>query len=342
MAGISSVGGTGSNAIETSYIQMYKSGFMQQFQQFDTKLANYFDIQSQAGEFEYYDRIGLADELVEVNTRYHDNPQSEIAHDRRRLGLRDFEQGKYMEPKDLFRLAEDPSNAYVTALRGAAHRKMDDIVINRIFDVAHVGKKGEASVSFVSSTTDKITVGALSAGNARPITTAGKYALTAGDYEGIDIDCSFDYTTTGTDSGITLDKLKAARFTMERLESVSEDEVLDCWITSDQARQLLAIDEVINSDFATRKALAEGSATTFMNFRFRRSERLLGSGTASDPRQCIVAKKNSMVVGYSKNLTFDMWRDTAKRNIPYMYLFLGMDAVRMWGECTCRINCLDS
>ena len=311
MSGISSVGGTGSSAIETSYIQMYKAGFEQQFQQFDTKLANYFNIQAQAGEFEYYDRIGLADELVE-------------------------------EPKDLFRMAEDPSNAYITALKGAAHRKMDDIVINRIFDTANVGKKGEGTVTFVSSTTDKITVGALSAGNARPITTAGKYALTAGDFEGIDIDASFDYTTTGVDSGITLDKLKAARFTMERLEAVSEDEVLDCWITSDQARQLLSIDEVINSDYATRKALAEGSATTFMNFRFRRSERLLGSGTGADPRQCIVAKKNSVVVGYSKNLTFDMWRDTAKRNIPYMYLFLGMDAVRMWGESTCRLNCLDS
>ena len=246
-----------------------------------------------------------------------------------------------MEPKDLFRLAEDPSNAYVTALRAAAHRKMDDIVINRIFDVAQVGKKGEGTATFVSTNAGKITVGALSAGNARPITTAGLYSLTAGDYEGIDVAVDFDYTLA-VNSGITLDKLKAARFTMERLESVTEDEVLDCWITSDQARQLLAIDAVINSDYAVRKALAEGSATTFMNFRFRRSERLLGAGTSGDPRQCIVAKKNSMIVGYSKNLTFDMWRDTAKRNIPYMYLFVGMDAVRMWGESTCRINCLDS
>jgi hypothetical protein len=339
--GISSVGGTGSEAIENSFIQLYKAGFDQQFQQFDTKLARYFDIQSQAGEFEYYDRIGLGEELVEVNTRYHDNPQSEIPHDRRRLGLRDFEQGKYMEPKDLFRLAQDPTNAYVTALKAAAHRKMDDLVLERIFDVAHVGKKGESTVSFVGTTADKITVGNLSKGNARPITTAGDYVLTAGDVEGIDVNVSYGHATPGTADALTLAKLKAARFTMERLEGVSEDEVLDCWITSSQAQQLLEIDEVINSDYAVRKALAEGSVTTFMNFRFRRSERLRGSGTSADPRQCVVAKKNSMIVGYSKNLTFDMWRDTSKRNIPYMYLFLGMDAVRMWGEVTCKINCID-
>jgi hypothetical protein len=339
--GISSVGGTGSNAIETSYIQRYKSGFMQQFQQFDTRFANYFNIQAQSGEYEYYDRIGIADDMVEVTGRYHDNPQSEIAHDKRRIGLRDFEQGKYMEPKDLYRLADDPTNAYITALKGAAHRKMDDIVLDRIFDVAYVGKKGEQAVTFVGTTADKITVGALSKGNARPIATAGNYVLTAGDVEGIDINVSFGHATPGTADTLTLAKLKAARFTMERLEGITEDEVLDCWITSSQAEQLLGISEVINSDFAVRKALAEGKVTTFMGFRFRRSERLRGAGTGADPRQCIVAKRDSMIVGYSKNLTFDMWRDTAKRKIPYMYLFLGMDAVRMWGETTCRINCID-
>jgi hypothetical protein len=79
-----------------------------------------------------------------------------------------------------------------------------------------------------------------------------------------------------------------------------------------------------------------------MGFRFRRSERLKGSGTEADPRQCIIAKKQSMKVAYSKNLSFDMWKLPGKRNIPYMYLSLGMNAARMWGECTIRLNCLDA
>jgi len=348
--GISSAGGTGASAIEVAFIQRYKDGFEQQFQQMDTKLAQYFDVVSQASEFEYYDRIGLAEELVEVTTRYHDNPVSEIPHDRRRIGLRDFEQGKMIEPKDLVRMSSDPRNAYTMALKGAAHRKMDDIVIGRIFDTANVGKKGETVVNFVSATSGKITVGALSSGTSRPITTAGDYTLTAGDYEGIDI--AVDYVESdenagggagvATAQGISLGKLRAARRTMERLESIEEGEVLDVWITSDQSAQLLKIPEIINLDYTTRAALQEGKATTFMGFRFLRCERLLGTGTSGDPRQCIIAKKQAVKVAYAKDLTFDMWKLPGKRNIPYMYLSLGMDAVRMWGECVIRLNCLDA
>ena len=339
--GISSVGGVGSNAIETAYINMYKKGFEQQFQQFDTRLAGYYTPVPQASEFDFYDRIGLAEELEEVTTRYGDNPMSEIPHDRRRIGLRDWDQGKAMDPKDLVRLASDPTNAYITALKGAAHRKMDKIVIGRIFDVAYVGKSGEQAVNFVGTTTDKITVGAMSAGTSRPITTTGKFALTAGDYEGVDINVSYDLTTTGTATGLTLDKLKAIRLTAERLEGIQEGDMLDMWITANQASQLLNIAEMVNMDYTTRAALQEGRVTQFMGFNFRRCEFLLGSGTAGDPRQCIVSRPDTMKVAYSKNLTFDMWKLTAKKNIPYMYLSLGMDAVRMWGETAFRVNCLD-
>ena len=186
-----------------------------------------------------------------------------------------------------------------------------------------------------------MSVGNLSKGHSRPISTSGIYTLTAGDVEGIDVNVSYDETTTGTATGLTLSKLRAVRATMERLEGVGEDQILDCWITSSQAQQLLKIEEIINSDYAVRKALAEGSVTTFMNFRFRRSELLLGSGTSGDPRQCIVALPNSVKVAYGKNLTFDMWRLTGKKNIPYMYLCVGMDAVRMWGETVARVNCID-
>jgi len=342
MSGISSVGGVGSSAVETSFIQMYREGFAQQFQQFDSRFMQVFDVVRQASEFDYYDRIGLAEEMEEVTTRYHDNPTSEIPHDRRRIGLRDFEQGKYMEPKDVIRLASDPRNAYIMAFKAAANRKVDRIILDRIFDVAHTGKKGEGTVAFVGTNADKVTVGNLSKGHSRPITTAGRYELEAGDVEGIDVNVSYDKTDTGVAKGITLDKLQAARFTMERLESVSEDEILDCWITSSQAEQLLNIEEIKNSDYAVRKALAEGSVTTYMNYRFRRSELLKGAGTAGDPRQCIIAKSNAVKVAVSQNIELDIWQDTGKRKIPYIYNKLGMDAVRMWGEVTCKLNCLDT
>lgn len=341
MSGISSGGGTGAAAIETAYVEAYRAGLAQQFQQFDSRLLPFVEIERQGEEFVYYDRIGIAEDMKEDNTRVGDNPVSYISHDRRRIGLKDYENGMYIEQKDLYRILEDPTNAYVMALKASGHRKLDDIILDRIFGPAYTGKKGQTVVNFVGTNAGKITVGAISKGHSRPIATAGRYSLTAGDYEGIDVAVDYVDTGTPTASGITLAKLKAARFTMQRLEAVTQDEVLDCFITSSQAEQLLGIEEIINSDYAIRKALAEGNVTTVLGFRFIQCERLRGSGTSGDPRQCIISRKSSFKLAVAKELEMNMWRDTSKKNIPYIYFKLCADGTRMWGETTLRLNCLD-
>jgi len=219
---------------------------------------------------------------------------------------------------------------------------MDDIVIERMFDNAFAGHEGNTVVKFVDTNAGKITVGFISRGDSRPITTAGRYVLEAGDAEGIDV--AVDYVDSGSavDSGITLAKLKAVRFTMQRLEAIGQNEILNCYITSSQAEQLLGIDEIINSDYAVRKALAEGSVVTFMGFRFIQIERLLGAGTSGDPRQVIVARQDSLRFGtLDGGLQANTWRDTGKKMAPYIYVKLWMDATRMRGETTAKVNCLD-
>jgi len=338
---ISSAGGTGQESLEKAYYNQFIRGFDQSFQQFDTKIAQNFEIERIRSEFATFDRVGIAEEMQEDNVRFGDNPNSEICHDRRRVTLVDFELGKYIDPKDLKRVLTDPTNAYTRAMQASGHRKMDDIVIAKIFGVSKAGKKGEVDITFAPSTGGKISVGSISKGNSRPIVTDARYELIAGDVEGVDV--AVDYVDTGAPaaSGITLAKLKAIRFTMQRLEAIGQTEVLDCYITSAQAEQLLGIEEIINSDYAVRQALAEGNTVTFMGFRFINTERLLGSGTSGDPRQCIVAKQMSMKVALAQTLTVDMWRDSSKKNIPFIYFKLCMDATRMWGEVTGRINCLD-
>ena len=116
-------------AIETSYKNMFKEGFEQAFQQSNSRLRPYVEVESQASEFDYYDRVGLADDMSEDTQRYGDNPVNEIPHDRRRIGLRDFELGKPIDEKDLIRVVSDPTNAYTTAMVASAHRKVDDLII---------------------------------------------------------------------------------------------------------------------------------------------------------------------------------------------------------------------
>jgi hypothetical protein len=342
LGSITSGGGTGLSAPEKAYYNQFRSGYEQSFQQFNTIIAQNFEIEPMDSEFMTFDRIGIAEEMVEDNTRFADNPNSEIPHDRRRISVRDFELGKYIiDPKDLIRVLTDPSNAYSQALMASGHRKMDDICLERIFDVSRAGKDGEISVLFAPTTGGKISVGEVSKGHSRPIVTDTRYELIPGDVEGIDI--AVDYADSGgpSNSGITLAKLKAVRHTMLRLEAITQNETLDCYITSAQAEQLLGIEEIINADYSVHAALAEGRVVSFMGFRFINSERLLGSGTAGDPRQCIVAKRESMKLGMATSLKGDIWRDSSKKNVPYLYQRLCMDATRMWGEITARVNCLD-
>jgi len=328
---------TDPNTIETSYINAFKAGFDLAFQQSTSRLRGYFESNRQASEFDFYDRLGIAEDLTENNTRYGDNPMTEIPHDRRRCGLRDFETGKAVDPKDLVRVSSDPTNEYTSSMVMAANRKIDDIIINRIFGPAYTGKKGDTVVNFVSTTAGDITIGSISDATNRFV-TGGDITKEVGT-EGIDV--AVDYVPTGAPaaSGITLDKLRAVRRVLLALEAISQDTILNVHLSSFQLYELLKIDEIINSDYAVRKALAEGSVTTFMGYRFIHSERLLKTGTT---RHCIISLPKAFKLAVSKDVTVDMWRLTAKKNIPYVYLSMGMDGTRMWGEVTVKLNCLEA
>jgi len=324
-----------SNEIEKAYINSFNAGFAQAFQQSTSKLRPYVEVDRQASEFDYYDRIGLADDLQLVTNRYGDNPMSEITHDRRRIGLADYDQGKAIDEKDLVRVATDPTSSYMQALVASANRKVDDLIIAGLTATAYTGKSGGTSVNFVTSVTDKLSVGAISDSQTRIV--AGTYVAREAATEGIDV--NYTYTgTTGASSGLTLAKLKAVRTTMMKLDVIEQDEVLNCFITAKQFENLLGITEIINADYSTRKNLSEGNVTTYMGFRFIHCERL---PLASGIRSCFVFKPQAYKLAISKDIVGDMWRLPAKKNIPYIYTKLGMGGSRMWGECLARIGCAE-
>lgn len=325
--------------IETSFINSFKSGFESAFQQSQSLFRPYVEEGRQSAEFDYEDRIGLAEDMREANTRYGDNPMTEISHDRRRFHVKDWENGKAIDEKDLVRVASDPTNPYTQALVASANRKYDDNVIATAFGKAYTDKTGSTEVSFVGTTSGKVTIGALSNGQGYA-TADGLTAVTAGNYEGIDI--AVNYTgTTPANAGLNLAKLKAVRSWFETLAEgyVTENTIIPMFISRRQAEDLLAIDEVINSDYATRKALADGTVTTFMGFRFIRCNRL---DLTSNNRSCIAMLPRALKMKMSQDINADMWRLPHKKNIPYIYIKMGMGGSRMWGECLARVRCYEA
>ena len=328
------------NSIETAYVAAFREGFEQAFQQSESKLQPYFEQETQNSEYQYFDRIGEAEAMQEVTTRLGNNPTSEILHNRRRIGLKDYELGKYIDEKDLKRVVTDPMNAYTQALLASGNRKIDDIIIDKFFGTAETGKSGGTSVTFTANADNATTikVGALSAGN---ISTAGNYVLDTGNTEGFSIGANFTNGTAGA-YGLTVDKLLAARATMLRLHAIDQDEVVNCFIGARQFEDLLNEDKIINSDYAVRKSLAEGNITTFMGFRFIHTERLpIFDGDDDDERRVIVATPKALKMSIGTGLKGDMWRDPSKKNAPYLYYKLCADATRMWGEVAGEIRCAE-
>ena len=334
--------GTAAN-IETSYINAFRAGFEQSFQQFDSVFMPYIKLERQASEFAYYDRIGVADAMTKDTTRYGDNPISEIEHGRRRMDLQDYEIGKYIDEKDIIRVATDPTNPYTMTMTGSGFRQIDDIIIDRVFGDAFTGKSGQDTITFPSTVSaGKIKVGGNSKGHSNPVTTSGDYEVGTATEEGILVSDSYG-NLTNTASGLTIEKLKAIRFTMLRLEAINQDQNIPLFIGYRQFQDLLGIEEVINSDYATRKALAEGSTTSFLGFTFIHTERL--KTDSSSNRRCIVLANNNKLQKYAmrlaiaKSLTVNMWRDSSKKNIPYLYFKLSAEASRFWGEVTAEVKC---
>ena len=335
------------NSIEKAYVNSFRAGFEQAFQQFDAKLVPFVKLERQASEFAYYDRVGEADAMTEVVDRAGDNPDSNIDHDRRRMQLRDYELGKYVDEKDLIRVATDPSNEYTSAMSASGFRKMDDIIFDAVYGNSFAGKAGATTHTWVSApSSGKVKVGGVNPGSSNKVTTAGDFQLGTATEEGIVVAHDWaGFGGTPASSGLTLNKLKAIRATMMRLEAIDQDQNIPIFITYRQFNDLLGIDQVINSDYAVRKALAEGQTTSFMGFTFIHSERVPVDG--SGRRRCLVLANNNklgkfaMRIAVARSLDVNMWRDSSKKNIPYIYFKLSCEASRFWGEITAEVLCAE-
>jgi hypothetical protein len=342
----SAYNGQGSSAIEEAYVRQFQEGFEKAYQQETSIFDPLVDRDTQRSEYKSWQRIGEAEEMVEDTTRYGDNPVSEIPHDNRRISLRHFEIGKYIEPKDLMKVVSDPSNDYTQELLKSGKRKRDDFIIEKYFADAYTGKEGEVAINYARTSDDEndatICIGSLSNGSSNKITsTAGRYTLVPAA-EGISVGADFD-GSTGTASGLTIEKLKALRTAMLRIEAIQQDDILPMVMTSYQFEDLLGEEAVINADYSVRKNLAEGNVTTFMGYRFILSERLpLSSGAGGDERRCMVFTPKAIKLTIGEDLKGNMWKDSSKKNIPYIHFKQSIGASRMWGEVAGEIRCLES
>lgn len=220
-----------SNQIEKNYVNQFRSNLELGLQQKGSKLEQTVRVETQSAEFDYYDSIG-ATKARRVTERHGDTPLISTPHDRRRVGLVDYDWADLIDKKDKIRLLADPTSSYQVNARYAMGRARDEEIINAFYGKAYTGKDGATEVSFKT-------------GN---IISAG-----------------------ASETGLTIEKLIDAR-TIALEKQNDPDEEWFVGITAKQLNNLLNVDKIQSQDYNNIKALVEGKVDTFMGFKFVISE----------------------------------------------------------------------
>lgn len=290
--------------ITTAFVQQYKSNVEHLVQQKGSRLRPYVRVESQAAEFDFYDRIG-ATAALEVTGRHQDTPLVNVPHDRRRVSLRDFDWADLIDRTDRIRMLIDPTSPYAQSAAFALGRKMDQVIIESAFGTAYTGKTGSSTVSFPAS--QQIAV---------------------------------DYVETGSaaNSGLTIGKLRRAKELLDSNEVDPSDSRIIV-VTAKQVTDLLRTTEVTSADYNSVKALVSGELNTFMGFEFVRTELL--STDANSHRRVICYAKSGLLCAMGMDINVDIGPRRDKRNATQVYCSASFGAVRMEEEKVVEIKCAE-
>lgn len=303
--------------IDTAFVNGFHANFDLALQQMQSRLEPYVRVETQTGEYDYFDRIGSL-EVTEVTTRWADTVNSEITHDRRQSHIRDFDASVLIDQKDKLRMLQDPTSSYIQTLVAAHNRKKDDLIIQAAFATAKTGKAGGTDVTFPSGNVIAVT-GAL---------TSNAYGVP-------------NVNSEGGDRNLTPGKLRTAKLILDRasekLGGDGEPHILVC--DPIQIASLMTNTKVTSSDYNTVRALVSGEVDTFMGFKFVRTTRL---SATSGVRDCIAFVRSALMLVKKVDTTVRVTERPDKRYAVQAYTNSTMGAVRMWEEGVVKIQCTDN
>jgi hypothetical protein len=292
--------------IDKALVNAYHSNIQIKFQQKGSRLRKHVRVEDQSAEFDFYDRITQT-EAVEVLNRHADTPLISTPHDRRRVGLRDFDWADLIDKKDKIRMLADPTSSYVTNAVYALGRSMDRVIVQAAFDTAYIGKTGATTVAFPSS--QEVAVNYVEQGAA-------------------------------TNSNLTIGKLRRVRYLMDKAEVTTEGEYdLVAVVDPSQIQSLLQKTEVTSSDYNTIRALVNGEIDTYMGFKFVKYN---GLALSTNTRSTIFFEREGILLAVGMEITTDVGPRRDKRNSTQVYVCGSFGASRMWEEKVVRVLCDES
>ena len=246
--------------IPDHFTTQFDSNWKHLVQQKNSRLKEYCTLDSIEGKEKSYNQLD-ATSMTQITDRSRDTRISDQAMAKRWIRPLNYDAAKLVDEFDEQFLGEVvlPTSPIIQSHAAAYARTCDKIIIDALGGTAFTGTTGTTATVLPAG--QKIAVGYVESG-------------------------------TVANSGLTIAKLRAAKFLFDSNE-VDEEEERIMVVSAKQLQDLLRTTEVTSADYNTVRALVDGTLNTFMGFKFRRSQQL---PLAVDIRSCFAYVKSGIIL----------------------------------------------
>ena len=222
-----------------------------------------------------------------------------VTHAKRYASMATYYWSEALDHNDAAKILIDPRSEYVKAGAMAWGRRIDDTILAAAVGAAGTGLGG-------SSTT----------------------ALPGGQQIG------GDGGATGASKKLTVAGLRKAK---QLLDEAEVDDERYLFLSAKFLQDLLAVTEVVSSDYNTVKALVMGEVDTFLGFKFIRTERI--PTNTGNRKWVIAASKGSIGLGIAQGDMVRVAEDPAASFALRVYLERTLGAVRVEDKGVVALDC---
>jgi len=246
--------------IPDHFTTQFDSNWKHLVQQKNSKLKEYVTLDSIEGKEKSYNQLD-ATSMTQITDRSRDTRISDQAMAKRWIRPLNYDCAKLVDEFDEQFLGEVvlPTSPIIQSHGAAYARTCDKIIIDALGGTAFTGATGTTATVLPAG--QKIAVGYVESGAV-------------------------------ANSGLTIAKLRAAKFLFDSNE-VDEEEERIIVVSAKQLQDLLRDDKITSADYNTVRALVDGNLNTFMGFKFRRSQQL---PLATDIRSCFAYVKSGVIL----------------------------------------------
>lgn len=248
--------------IPEHYTTQFDANWRHLVQQKNSRLREYVTLDSISGKEKSYNQLSEA-AMQLITSRSGETRISDQATAKRWIRPKAYDTAKLFDEFDEQLLGEVvlPTSPVVQSHAAAYARTADQVIIGALGGDAYTGETGVTPTALPGS--QKVAV---------------------------------NYVESGSpaNSGLTIAKLRAAKFILDANE-VDEEEERIIVVSAKQLQDLLRTTEITSADYNSVKALVDGALNTFMGFKFRKTQ-LLPLNSSTDVRSAYVYVKSGVVL----------------------------------------------